>query len=248
MSNWDDEDYDADLASSNLKASWDDEEEDAAFDSWENALDDDDEKKAPARKHVPLKEKIKEREEKERLEREAKALALREENEAEKKERLKKLEQENDMANVADLMGDIDIHPRAKQTAKVTAAATQAAAGPSKLSDLKIFNPTNKQEFEDLRKTITPILKDLQKVSSIHYPNLVTDLSRDLTKTLNQDQIRKVISTLNAVLSEKQRADRANRGKKPKAQLKGLSSKVDESKDTTNYDDIPDDFGDDDFM
>ncbi|VVT46405.1 uncharacterized protein SAPINGB_P001197 [Magnusiomyces paraingens] len=246
MSNWDDEDYDVDAASSALKASWDDEIEGDALDSWENALDEDDEDnkpKAPTHKRVPLKQKLKEKEEKERLELEAKALNLKEEDAQAKKERLKQVEQDNDMANLADLMGGADIHPRARANANKEAVA--AAPLPSKLSDFQVFHPSTKPEFETLRKTLVPILSDLNKVSNVHYANLVTDITRDLSKTLSQDQIRKIISTLNAVASEKQRAERANRGKKPKAQLKSSSAKMEDKLDTTNYDDGLDD---DDFM
>lgn len=246
MSNWDDEDYDPEVASSALKASWDDEEEDAEFASWENALDDDDQKpKESTHKRVPLKQKIKEKEEKERLERESKALELKEEDDVSKKQRLRELEEENDMKNLGDLMGEADIHPKAKQTAKANESSSFAAT-PAKLSDFQVFHPTTKQEFETLRKTLVPILTDLATVSPLHYSNLTTDLARDLCKGLSQDQIRKVISTLNAVMTEKQRAERANRGKKPKAQLKGASAKINDDIDTTNYGD--DDFDDDDFM
>lgn len=244
MSNWDDDDYDVDTASSALKASWDDEIEGDALDSWENASDDDEPKAAaaPTRQRVPLKQKLKEKEEKERLELEANALALKEEDSAAKKERLKQVEQSNDMDNLADLMGGADVHPRSKQTSKVAAAV----ATPAKLSDFQVFHPSTKQEFETLRKTIVPILSDTAPASNLHYSNLVTDIARDLCKPLNQDQIRKIVSTLNAVISDKQRAERANRGKKPKAQLKAASAKKEDKLDTTNYED--DDLDDDDFM
>lgn len=61
MASWDDEEYDAELASSALKNSWDDEiEEDAFADSWENALDE--AKPAqPTHKRVSLKQKSRKR-------------------------------------------------------------------------------------------------------------------------------------------------------------------------------------------
>lgn len=150
------------------------------------------------------------------------------------------------MNNAADLIGDINIHPRAAKLEKEKAdAAAKAAAGPAKLSDFQIFHPTNKTEFENLRKTLTPILADLNQVSAMHYSNLATDLSRDVCKPLTVDQIRKVVATLNALVSEKLRQERANRGKKAKPQVKGISMKVDDAKDMTNYDDFDDDL---DFM
>jgi translation initiation factor 3 subunit J len=62
---------------------------------------------------------------------------------------------------------------------------------------------------------------------------------------LSSDQARKVTSTLNALTNDKQRDERANRGKKQKPLVKQASLKNDSSKDTTNYDDFDDD---DDFM
>lgn len=244
MASWDDEEYDAELASSALKNSWDDEiEEDAFADSWENALDE--AKPAqPTHKRVSLKQKIQEKEHKERLDLDAKAMAAVEEDDASKRERLKKVEQDNDMAHLTDLMGNADIHPRAAATKKLL---QQKEAQPAKLSDFKVFHPTGKPEFETLRKTLVPILTDLSNVSSLQYSNLVTDLSRDLCKKLSMDQVRKVIATLNAVVSEKQREERANRGKKQKAQLKGVAGKKNESLDTKNYDEVSD-LDDDDFM
>ena len=150
------------------------------------------------------------------------------------------------MDNAADLIGDLNVHPRATQLEKEKAAALErAAAAPAKLSDFQVFHPTNKNEFENLRKTLVPILTDLNQVSALHYSNLATDLSRDVCKPLTIDQIRKVVATLNALISEKLRQERANRGKKAKPQVKGISMKVDEAKDTTNYDDFDDDL---DFM
>lgn len=194
---------------------------------------------------MSLAQKIKDREQKEREQLEAAAVAARaEEDPLAKKERLKKAELEADLKNAADLIGDLNVHPRAAKLAKEKAEAA-AVAGPTKLSDLAVFHPKTKPEFETLRKTLVPILTDLNEVSNMHYSNFTTDLCRDTCKPMNIDQIRKVVSTLNALISEKLRQERANRGKKAKPQVKGMSSKVDDALDTTNYDDFDDD---DDFM
>lgn len=246
----DDEDYDPEAATSALKASWDDEEDDDVLDSWEAALDDDT-PKAPAAPKAPkrasLAQKIKEREDKERAALEAAAVSNRaEEDSLAKKERLKKAEQDADLDNVADLIGDLNVHPAAAKLAKEKAAAAErAAAAPAKLSDFAVFKPKNKNEFETLRKTLVPILTDLNGVSNMHYSNFTTDVCRDISKPLSTDQIRKVVSTLNALISDKVRQERQNRGKKAKPQVKGASAKIDDTRDTTNYDDFDDDL---DFM
>lgn len=197
-------------------------------------------------KKVSIGKKIEERERKEREELEASAVKnLADEDESAKRERLKKAELDADLDNAADLLGDIDIHPRAKKTAAVAAAAAAPAPTVQKLSDFQLFHPKTGPEFDKLRKTLVPILTDLSKVSTLHYSNFTTDLCRDTCKVLTTDQIRKVISTLNAVVSDKVKQERLNRGKKPKVQVRGASAKIDDAKDITNYDDFDDDL---DFM
>lgn len=228
---------------------FDDEEEDGVLDSWE-AGDSDEEKpaapKAPAKKKMSIQQKIAEREKKEREERERHAVANKaaEDSDA-KKQREQKAQVDSDLNNAAALFGEVNLHPKARAGAAVSAPEGSAAAGPTKLSDLAIFKPTNKQEFDNLRKTLAPLLNELSEKSNLQYGNFVVELTRDLAKSLTRDQIAKVNSTLNAVASEKQREERANRGKKKKPVAKAASLKVDENKDTTNYDDFDEDV---DFM
>ncbi|CAN6598612.1 eukaryotic translation initiation factor 3 subunit J [Trichomonascus vanleenenianus] len=240
MSNWDDEEeYNAPV-----RNNFEDEDEDDVVDDWEAAESSEDENKpaAPTRKRVGIEQRIAEREAKEQTEREKAALELAEADEATKKQLRKQAEIESDLTNAATLFSSIDIHPRSLATQASSGTATPA--GPAKLSDLAIFKPTTKQEFDNLRKTLAPLLCELAEVSSLQYGNFVTELCRDVCKAASIDQIRKVSSTLNALTNEKVREERANRGKKKKPVAKAASQKIDEAKDVTNYDD----FEDDDFM
>lgn len=209
--------------------------------SWEAAGDSDEEEqsKEPTRKRVPMHLKIAEREQKEQLEREKAALAAKEEDAATRRARLQQAEVDADLNNAVSLLGSVDIHPRAQATKEVAKVAE-----PGKLSDLTLFQPKNKQDFDKLRKTLVPLLTSLNEKHGLLFPNFAIEFSRDLCKPLSSDQTRKVASTVNAVVNEKQREERANRGKKPKPVIKQASAKIDDSKDTTNYDD----FDDDDFM
>lgn len=229
---------------------FDDEEEDGVLDSWEAGDSDEEEKpaapKAPTKKKMSIQQKIAEREKKEREERERQAVATKAAEDAEsKKQREQKAQVDSDLNNAAALFGEVNLHPKARASAAPAEAPAQEAAGPAKLSDLAIFKPTNKQEFDNLRKTLAPLLSELSEKSSLQYGNFVVELARDLAKALTRDQIAKVNSTLNAVASEKQREERANRGKKKKPVAKAASLKVDDNKDTTNYEEFDDDV---DFM
>lgn len=224
-------------------SNFDDEEEVGVAESWEAAEDSDegDKPKEPTRKRVPVALKIAEREEKEQLEREKAALAAREEDAAARRARLQRAEIDTDLNHAASLLGSVDIRPRAKA---VSEASPPKPAEPGKLSDLSLFQPKNKQDFDNLRKTLVPLLTNLNEKHGLHFPNFAIEFARDLCKPLSSDQTRKVASTVNALVNEKQREERANRGKKAKPVIKQASSKFDDVKDTTNYDD----FDDDDFM
>ncbi|ANB11634.1 Hcr1p [Sugiyamaella lignohabitans] len=245
MSNWDDEDYEVPVSA--VQGKFDDEEEDGVLDDWEAAGESEEESTpaGPTRVRVPMAQRVAEREKKEQEAREKAALAKSEEDAAAKKERLRKAEVDSDLNNAAALFGAVDIHPRAAATANANAAAAASAATPGKLSDLTIFKPNTKAEFDALRKTLVPILTDLSEKSTLQFANFITDFVRDVCKPLTSDQARKVTSTLNALTNDKQREERASRGKKkPKPIAKDTSLKIDAKKDTTNYDE----FDDDDFM
>jgi translation initiation factor 3 subunit J len=225
------------------QSNFDDEEDVGVAESWEAAGDseDEDQSKEPTRKRVPMHLKIAEREQKEQLQREKVALAAREEDAAVRKARLQRAEVDADLNNAVSLLGAVDIHPRAQAASE---GSTPKVAEPGKLSDLSLFQPTTKQDFDNLRKTVVPLLTSLNEKHGLLFPNFAIEFARDLCKPLSSDQTRKVASTVNAIVNEKQREERANRGKKAKPLIKQASAKIDDSRDTTNYDD----FEDDDFM
>lgn len=247
MSNWDDEEYEVPVAA--VSNSFDDEDDDGVLESWEAAGDSDEESQtvaAPTRKKVPAYIRAAEREAKEQEEREKAAMKAGEEDPAAKKERLKQLEIENDLNSAAALFGEASLHPREKAAAaKAAQSSFSAPAGPVKLSDLAIFKPTNKSEFDSLRKTLAPLVAGLNEKKPLLFGDFVTSFVRDTCKPLSSAQVQKVVATLNALSNEKAREERMNRGgKKKKPIVKDVSAKIDETKDTTNYGDLDDD----DFM
>lgn len=223
-----------------------DDEDDDVLDNWEAAGESDDDELSkmnePTRKRVPVHQRIAERENKERLELEKKAIESAIEDEKTKKERLRQAQFESDLNHATNLLGEADLHPRSRAS---NTSSVSTPVGPTKLSDLAIFKAKTKADFDTLRKTLAPLLNELSETSSTMHANFVIELCRDVCKPLSPDQIRKVTSTLTALSNEKVREERANRGKKKKPIVKASSTKVDEVRDTTNYEEFDDD---DDFM
>ncbi|KAH3670662.1 hypothetical protein OGAPHI_001177 [Ogataea philodendri] len=182
-----------------------------------------------------------------------------------RREMLKEAELNSDLNNAADLFGGLGVaneHPRAKALAAEQAAK---AAAPkldkdTPLTALPIFDVETKQDYEKLRKAVSPALTNLAKKSQLHYStSLAVDLIRDLCGPMSVENTRKVVSTLNAMITQKVKEERQARlaktggtstGGAGKKKVKGQVN-IGSSFKKDNYDDLlpgDDDFGDDDFM
>ena len=225
---WDDEDFDipASAAPAAASASWEDgaldDIDDPVLESWD--IDSDEEREKEKKKKDELA--AKKAEQKAKLEAKKNGgkkgktlLEIDLVDEKTRREMLKQQELNADLNNAADLFDGLGVadHPRAR----ATAAANAAAAGALKLTadtPLKahpLFNPESKQDFEKLRKTLGATLKELSTKSTLFYANsLAIDLARDTCEPLSVEQIRKVISTLNAIVAQKIKEERQNRLKK----------------------------------
>ncbi|SGZ52154.1 CIC11C00000003975 [Sungouiella intermedia] len=272
---WDDEDFDIPTTSKTAAAtSWEDEEEDPLMESWD--VDEEAEAKKKKAEEDKKKAELKKKQE------EAKAKKLAAKNgtvklmeidtldEATRRELLRKAELNADLNNAADLFGglgvagdsldDINAHPREK-LAKTT-APKPAFNKDTPITDHPLFQPSNKQEYEKLRKTLGPALTELADNSLLLYASsLAIDLIRDLVGPLSVENLRKVNSTLAVVLKDKERQERQARllksggtatggaGKKKAKPL--VKTNVNNSFKKDAFDDMEanyDDFGDDDFM
>ncbi|ODQ67038.1 translation initiation factor eIF3 subunit [Nadsonia fulvescens var. elongata DSM 6958] len=256
---WDDEDFDIPTASTAVSSgNWDDEEEEAPIlDSWETADDDflEEKKEAPKpapKKKVPLAVKIAEREAQLQKEKELELAKNAEFDETpeQRRERLKQAELESDLSNANDLFGDLSVIDDRKGLSAQTeatnaAAAAKAAAKPVDIAELALFNPETKKDFEVLLKTLTPVITKMAEKSGLLYSNFIIDLTRDISKPMRVDQIRKASSTINAYASQKDREEKSALKKKKKPGLSQASAKTAHSVDTTSYGGY-DDF--DDFM
>ncbi|KAK6453689.1 uncharacterized protein RJT20DRAFT_62474 [Scheffersomyces xylosifermentans] len=231
---WDDEDFDVPSKANNVAAaSWEDEEEDEALlESW----DIDEEEEAKKKKEAEAK-KAAEKAELKRKQEEAKAkklgikpkgdLDFEDLDEETRKELLKEAELKADLNNAADLFGglgvagddefDVNEHPRERlERARLAAAQKKPAlTKDTPLEEHPLFQPTNKQEYEKLRKAVGGALTKLADDSILNYStSLAIDLVRDLAEPLSVENLRKLISTLNVTIKDKEKAERLARLKK----------------------------------
>ena len=138
------------------------------------------------------------------------------EDEATKREQLRRSEQEADLKHAEDLFGNIGIKDRSAPKAVVSVDASD----PSKaidLSTLPLFNPTTKDQFVRLRETIGPIIASNNRKAQ--YALFMQEFTKQIVKDLPSDQIKKIASGLTTLSNEKMKEEKAAEkgGKKSKA-------------------------------
>lgn len=264
-SSWEDDDSDNSTPPSSppliaRRSKFDDEEEDDdVLESWDAAEDSEVErekvKKAAEAKakadaeakanHKSKSQRIEEKREARRLERQAAGLddsEDEEEDEATRRARLRATEKEADLRNAEDLFAGVGGVPESRSHAvkPVTVQAGDDPADAIDLTKLKIFQPTNVQSFLKLRETLTPLL--LNNSKKPQYESFVKEFTKQLAGGLNSEQIKKIASGLTALSNEKMREEKAEKGgKKTKAAKTKItltaSRNVASRADTTLYDD-----------
>ncbi|EMG49199.1 HCR1 Eukaryotic translation initiation factor 3 subunit J [Candida maltosa Xu316] len=229
---WDDEDFDIPTNNSAAAVSWEDEEDDdPVLESWD--VDPEEEEKKKKAEEAKKKAELKAKEDALKKKKDLKKQEMEEFDQLDdqtRKELLKKAELNADLNNAADLFGglgvagddnddfDINEHPRERITRQQLAAAKARKPVLTKdtpLEEHPLFQPVNKAEFEKLRKTVSASLTQLSEDSPLLYASsLSIDLIRDLSQPLSVENLRKVISTLNVVIKDKERQERQARLKK----------------------------------
>jgi translation initiation factor 3 subunit J len=154
------------------------------------------------------------------------------EDESERRARLRKTEQDADLAHAEDLFGGGGVGP--KRTVGAVKSVTLAdGEDPTKdldLTALDIFNPSTKADFLKLRETLVPLLTNNSKKA--HYVLFLQEFTKQISKDLPADQIKKISSGLTTLSNEKMKEEKLAEkgGKKTKASLvatRDVSSKVD---------------------
>ncbi|EGW33704.1 uncharacterized protein SPAPADRAFT_59071, partial [Spathaspora passalidarum NRRL Y-27907] len=221
---WDDEDFDIPAGNTAAAASWEDEGDDEPIlESWD--IDEDEiakQKKEAADKAAAEKAAAKKKADEAAAKKAAKIKEMEQFDsldEETRKDLLKKAELNSDLNNAADLFGglgvagdgddfDINAHPRERFNKALLASQQRkpVLTKDTPLTDHPLFQPTNKAEYEKLRKAVGTSLTELNEDSSLLYASsLAIDLIRDLAQPLSVENLRKVISTLNVVIKEKER-------------------------------------------
>ncbi|KAK4100899.1 translation initiation factor eIF3 subunit [Parathielavia hyrcaniae] len=177
------------------------------------------------------------------------------ETEAQKRERLRRTEKEADLKHAEDLFAGVGANLGGRKATLAGSAVPVDASDPTKtvdLSDLPLFNPANKAQFENLRNVMGPILSNSAKKP--HYTAFLQDFVKQLAKDLPSDQIKKVTSSLTALGNEKMKEEKAadkggkkSKAAKTKASLAGVARGGGVADGLQTYDDDAG-FGDDDFM
>lgn len=142
------------------------------------------------------------------------------EDEAAKRERLRRTEQEADLKHAEDLFGGVGISNNRKATTAANAVVIDQK-DPSTtvdLATLPIFDPKTKGQFEKLRETLVPVITSNSKKA--HYVMFLQEFAKQLASEIPSDQIKKIASSLTALSNEKLKEEKAAEkgGKKSKAQ------------------------------
>ncbi|KAM0563836.1 hypothetical protein ACHAPJ_000042 [Fusarium lateritium] len=267
---WDDEESDDSSSSGSpqvgaaaaaSRRKFDDEEDDGdVLDSWD-ADDDSEAEREKERKATEAKKKAaaaaaaakkpkglriaEHQAERAQQKAEANNVEVFEETEAEKRERLRRTEQEADLAHAADMFGDIGISAgRAKSRPAAVVVDSNDPSSTVDISKLPLFQPKTKAQFESLRTILGPIITANAK--NPHYSLFLQDFTKALAKEMSSEQIKKLASTMTALGNEKMREEKAadKGGKKTKAAKTKTSLVAGRANvaDTATYEDA-DDFG-----
>lgn len=124
------------------------------------------------------------------------------------------------MRHAEDLFGDVGISKRSAVGGGVKPVTLADESDPTQVLDLaslKLFNPTSKADFTQLRETLTPLLANNAKKA--HYVLFLQEFSKQIAKDLPSDQIKKIASGLTTLSNEKMKEEKAAEkgGKKTKA-------------------------------
>lgn len=141
------------------------------------------------------------------------------EDEAARRERLRRTEQESDLKHAEDLFGNIGISNSRKVTTAANAVQVDSKdpTATVDLTALPLFDPKTKIQFEKLRDTLVPVISSNSKKAQ--YVIFLQEFTKQLAKDLPSEQIKKIASTLTALGNEKMKEEKVAEkgGKKSKA-------------------------------
>ena len=141
---------------------------------------------------------------------------------------MRAMEKDADMKNAEELFGGVasGSHMNGRTANKsVTVSNPEDPAQSIDLASLKIFDPQGRDQFAKLRETIAPLLAANSKKAQ--YPMFLPEFTKQISKELNSEQIKKIASALTSLSNEKLKEEKA-------AEKGGKKTKAAKSKTTLN--------------
>ncbi|XP_050955851.1 LOW QUALITY PROTEIN: eukaryotic translation initiation factor 3 subunit J-A [Labeo rohita] len=195
---WEGEDEDDDV-----KDNWDDDEEEEKEEEKMSVYSTDHKvlNEAKPTEKKKLSEKIKEKENlqrkkqeelKKQIEESKDSTELTPEEELAEKLRVKKLQEDSDLELAKEAFGVVS----------------------NNVTGIDAMSPSTKDDFTEFERLLKEKISSYEK--SIHYSSFLETLFRDLCLSLEVDDLKKISNSLTVLLSEKQRQEKANKGKKKK--------------------------------
>ncbi|XP_051545481.1 eukaryotic translation initiation factor 3 subunit J-A isoform X2 [Myxocyprinus asiaticus] len=187
---WEGEDEDDDV-----KDNWDDDEEEEKVEEKKT------ETEAKPTEKKKLSDKIKEKENLQRKKQEELKKQSEEsknstertpEEELAEKLRVKKLQEDSDLELAKEAFGLVS----------------------NNVTGIDAMSPSSKEDFTEFERLLREKISPYEK--SIHYSSFLESLFRDLCLSLEVDDLKKINNSLTVLLSEKQRQEKQNKGKKKK--------------------------------
>lgn len=173
------------------------------------------------------------------------------EEESEKRARLRKTEQDSDLKHAEDLFANVGLNGRKTASKAVVVEDKDNPGQAIDLSQLALFKPGTKSQFDALSAALVPLLTSSS--AKPHYSIWAAQFVKQICTDLPSVEIKKAASGLTALSNEKMKEEKTQDkgGKKTKAAKTKttLAAGRDMGRgvaDTTSYDD--NDLGDDDFM
>ncbi|KAL9092428.1 MAG: hypothetical protein Q9159_000775 [Coniocarpon cinnabarinum] len=177
------------------------------------------------------------------------------EDEAEKRIRMRRMEKEADLKNAEDLFGGVSVSDESKSKVndRKKSIVPIDPANPGKtldLSSLKLFQPNTRDQFQNLREAIGPLIASNSQKAP--YGSFAVEFAKTVSKDMTSEQIKKVASGLTTLANEKMKEEKAaDKGSKKTKAAKSKTT-LNASRDTVGRADLKsyedDGLADDDFM
>lgn len=173
------------------------------------------------------------------------------EDESDKRARLRQTEQDSDLKHAEDLFANVGLNGRKAPSTAVVIADSANPGQAIDLSQLALFKPGTKSQFEALSAALVPLIT--ASANKPHYSIWASQFVKQICNDLPSTEIKKAASGLTALSNEKMKEEKAqDKGSKKSKAAKTkttLAAGRDIGRgavDTTSYADA--DLGEDDFM